>query len=231
MKIFSKVCEFFVLLAINLKVTFKSFLEWMKVIGRFYKNQQFRRLDLHLLALYLFNNPYKMSKRFLQRRGEEEIDVYGETPLTTMELIAERLEFKAGECVFELGCGRGRTCFWLNVVRGCRVVGIEWLPEFIERAEKVKKRAGLQDVEFRCEDLSESDFSGADVVYIYGTTWSDALIEKIAEKCSVLKPGAKVVTVSYLLLPYSPVGIFEVVDQFTAPFLWGEAEVFVQRIK
>lgn len=223
--------EFLKLLLLNIKTNLFDFFEWLKVIYRYYRNFTFCRADLYLLALYFFDSPYRMNKKFLQERGEKEIHVYGETPLTTMELIANRAKIAPGEKCFELGCGRGRTCFWLAAFRGCYVVGIDWSLEFISRAEKVRGRLRIDKPEFRCEDLTESDFTGADVIYIYGTTWSDQLIEKLATKCAILKRGARIITVSYSLLEYSAPGTFEVIDTFTAPFLWGEAEVFVQKRK
>ena len=220
--------EFLKLILLNIKTNLFDFFEWLKVIYRYYRNFSYCRADLHLLAIYFFDSPYRMNRKFLQERGEKEIHVYGETPLTTMELIANRAKIAAGEKCFELGCGRGRTCFWLTAFRGCNVVGIDWTLEFISRAEKARKRSKIDKLEFRCEDLAESDFTGADVIYIYGTTWSDELIEKLAGKFASLKRSARIITVSYSLLDYSAPETFELIDTFTAPFLWGDAEVFVQ---
>src|SRR5262245_59889016 len=132
--------EFFNLLWLNLMVSLRNFVEWMKVIGKYYSNTSFLKADISLMLMYLFHNPFTISKRFLMKRGEENIYAYGETPLTTMEKIAHEIQITAQDCVFELGYGRGRTCFWLNSFIGCRVVGIEFIPDFIERANRIKKK-------------------------------------------------------------------------------------------
>ncbi len=41
-----------------------------------------------------------------------------------MDVIARECGIQKEDVVFELGCGRGRTCFWLNTFIGCKVVGI-----------------------------------------------------------------------------------------------------------
>ncbi len=63
-----------------------------------------------------------------------------ETPLTSLEVIARECQLSVRDVVFELGCGRGRTCFWLNQFIGCAVIGIDYVPAFIEKALKVKRR-------------------------------------------------------------------------------------------
>ena len=81
--------EWFRLFGLSVKVKFENFLEYMKVIRRYYHNRDFRRADISLLSKYLFQNPFKMSSRFLQSKGFDEIYAYGETPLTTLEEIAK----------------------------------------------------------------------------------------------------------------------------------------------
>lgn len=163
----------------------------------------------------------------MQEKGEEEIYAYGETPLTTLATIAEAAQLKKEDKVFELGCGRGRGCFWLENFIGCQVVGIDFVPTFIKKADEVRHRFNLSKIAFRCEDLAVSDLAGATAVYLYGTCYEDAFIQMLIGKFAKLPSGTKIITVSYPLSDYTKLPLFTVTKQFTAPFTWGEAEVFV----
>lgn len=230
-KIFSRIFELIKLLLLNLTITLYQFWEYLRVIVKYYSHGSFFKIDTYLLFSYLFDNPFKVSKRFLRKKGERDIYTYGETPLTTLDLIARRCDISARDLVFELGCGSGRTCFWLNQLIGCGVVGIDYVPEFINRAIKVKERFHLEGVEFRLEDILSTDLTGATVIYLYGTCLPDELILQLIYHFMWLPKGTKIITVSFSLADYYPQGFFKVVDHFVVPFTWGRGEVFVQRIK
>lgn len=137
----------------NLVVKKHNFVEYLKVVAWYYHNIAFMKIDLSLLLKYLFKSPFAISKEFMVRKGEKDIYVYGETPLTTLDFIADQCDFSSADTVFELGSGRGRGCFWLNCFLNCKVVGIEYIPEFVQRAKKVKQRFDVKEVEFRQEDI------------------------------------------------------------------------------
>jgi SAM-dependent methyltransferase len=226
-----KVREFFTLLWVNFVVFIKNTIEFFKVAFRYYRSFSFLKADLALRLTYLFNNPYKISKRFLMKKGEDEIYAYGETPLTSLEMIAKECGLTSKDCVFELGCGRGRTCFWLHSFVGCSVVGIEYIPEFVERANQVKDRLAIPNVEFRLEDMAKADLSGATVCYLYGTCLDEKTINTLIRHFSRLPAGTKIITVSYPLSDYADTDAFEVMKRFTVPYTWGNADVFLQVIK
>lgn len=226
-----KIREFFELLWVNLTVFCRNTVEFIKVAFKYYGYPAFLKSDLSLRLMYLFHNPYKISKRFLMNRGAKDVHAYGETPLTTLEKIVKECGIGKNDVVYELGSGRGRTCFWLNGVVGCRVVGIEYVPEFVERANLIKNRLGISGLEFRLEDMLKSDLSGATAIYLYGTCLDDASINKLCTVFSKLKPGTKIITVSYPLTDYSHKANFEVMKCFTVPFTWGEGDVYLQIVK
>ena len=76
-----------------------------------------------------------MNKEFLLERGEKNVDTFGETPLTTMDVISQECGIKSSDIFYELGSGRARTCFWLHAFIGCRVYGVEYLPAFVKIAQ------------------------------------------------------------------------------------------------
>lgn len=223
--------EFFSLLFLNFKVLFKNSVEFVKIAFRYYSNLSFMKADVALQLMYLFHNPYKISKRFLKNKGADDVYAYGETPLTSMDLIAKECHLTPQDCVYELGAGRGRTCFWLNTVVGCSVVGIEFVPEFVERAERIAKRLNMQNIDFRLADFLKTDYAGATVCYLYGSCLDDVSIKKLAAKFAKLPRGTKIITVSYPLTEYAENNSFEVMKRFTVPYTWGNADVFLHVVK
>lgn len=223
--------EFFSLLWINFTFQLRSFWEYLKVIFSYYSNLTFLKADLSLRLMYLFHNPYTISKRFLKNKGEKEIYAYGETPLSTMEKIAAEAHISSEDVVYELGCGRGRTCFWLNSFLKCRVVGVEYVPEFVERANKIKHKLGFNNIEFRLGDMVDANFEGASVIYLYGTCLEDELIRRLNKHFAALPAGTKIVSVSYPLNDFADKPFCEVMKRFKAKFGWGETDVYLQIVK
>jgi SAM-dependent methyltransferase len=227
-KVWSNFKEWMELLWINFVVLMRNLIEFFKVALRYYSNSNFLKTDLALRLMYLFHNPFSISKRFLMDRGEKDVYAYGETPLTTLERIARECHLSSKDVVYELGAGRGRTCFWLRAFIGCRVVGVEYIPEFVERANRIKTKLGLKGVEFCLQDMIDTDFRGATVIYLYGTCLEDNFIRKLAAKLARLPAGTKIITVSYPLTDYAERPLFEVMKRFPAAFTWGEADVYLQ---
>lgn len=223
--------EFISLLWLNLVVKLRNLIEFIKVAIKYYSNFSFLKADLFLRLTYLFNSPFSLSKRFLVAKGESNIYAYGETPLTTLEMIAKECNFTKSDCIFELGCGRGRTCFWLNSFIGCKVIGIEMVPDFVERAERIVHKLKLTDIEFKLGDMSEVDLRGATVCYLYGTCLEEDTINVMIKKFAKLPIGTKIITVSYPLTDYTDEPYFEVMKCFTGKFTWGETEIYMNVIK
>jgi len=221
--------DFFRLLVLKWVVACKHFIEYCKVVSRYYPDRKFRKIDLYLLRNYLLLNPYRMSKKFLQKRGEKNIYAYGETPLTTMDLIAGTCGIGPTDIVYELGCGRGRVCFWLNSFKRCRVVGVEFVPTFVQIAAKTGRRYGVSDVKFAYQDILDATLSDATVVYFYGTSADTTFILRLIEKLKTLRSGAKVITVSYPLIHFTAEPVFIMEKEFLANFTWGTAAVYLHR--
>ena len=223
--------EFFSLLWLNTQLLFKNSWEFFKVVFSYWGNSTFLKEDLSLTLMYLFHNPYSISKRFMRKRGEKYVHVYGETPLSTLDEIAKKANIKSSDTVFELGSGRGRACFWLNSFIGCKVVGLEFIPEFVERAKQIKDKLHIEGVEFRLQDFLQADLKEASVIYLYGSCLDDRDISILANKMALLSSGTKVITVSYPLADYCEKDAFVVMNLFTANFTWGKAEVFIQQVR
>lgn len=212
---------------INIKTTYFRLFEWIRVVARYYPREiKFIWIDFLLALHYIWQNPHRVSREFLKHRGESNIYAFGETPLTTLDCIAKKCQLQSKDILFELGCGSGRTCFWLNTFVKCRVVGIDYLPKFIKKAQKIKKLVRLTQVEFIEQNFLSVDLCKATVIYLYGTCLEEKLIEELIEKFSHLLPRTKLISVSYPLTDYSPQ--FKLIKTFSVHYPWGKAEVFLQ---
>ncbi len=176
---------------------------------------------------YRFRNPYRICRSHLNQQGAGELDAYGETPLLVLAEIARACGWDQTDTVLDLGCGRGKGAFFLSHLTGCRTIGIDWVPFFVQTAQRIADgTAPRLPVEFYCQTMQQADFSRATGVYLYGTCLSDEDIHSLIEKFREMPPGAKIATVSYPLSDYSP--SFKTLGQFTAVFPWGEAEIYTQ---
>lgn len=220
--------EYFSLLGLNLLVKGKNFKEYLRVIYRYYRSWPFAKADLSLILMYFFDNPFSINRRFFTHRTNSQEYTYGETPLTSLDSIAKEARITPQDVVYELGSGRGRTCFWLNHFMRCKVVGIELIPAFIQRAKRIQRKLKIKGVEFKESDFMKADLHAATVVYLYGTCLEDTTIKKLISHFKSLKKGTRIITVSYPLSDYAEPDQFEIMKRFAVPFTWGEADVYVQ---
>ncbi|MFC7516067.1 class I SAM-dependent methyltransferase [Herbaspirillum sp. GCM10030257] len=204
--------------------------EYATTIRRYYPNGRFRRTDLLCLWAYLTRDPYTICERFLKSFPDDQVQkMYGESFFTTLEKVADTIKLDSKDVVYDLGCGRGRSVFWFNAMFGCRAVGIEINPVFVTQARRIQKSQNIDEVEFVLADLMDADYSDATVIYLYGTAFSDTAIVKLVEHFATLRPGTRVVSVSYSLIPYTDVPMFELEQKISGKFLWGETDIYIQR--
>jgi SAM-dependent methyltransferase len=220
--------EYLTLLSVNLVVKVKNLREYVKVIYRYYRKLSYAVVDSSLLLMYLFDNPFTVSRRYFSCRSDSEEYIYGETPLTTLEIISKEARIHSQDLVIELGCGRGRTCFWLQKFTGCRVVGLDMVPDFILRAKRIQHKLKITHLEFKQENFLLADLTKASVIYLYGTCLEDQTIKRLIEQLKQLAPGTRIITISYPLTDYTEEPIFEIMKRFSAPFTWGKADVYIQ---
>jgi len=221
--------DLFSLTLLRLKFIFFQYCNYFKIVQKYYIHFKFFKIDSYLLLLYFFQNPFKISKKFLMSRNESEIYTYGETPLTALQMIMEKCQLTADDVIFELGCGRARTCFWLNCFTSCRVIGVDFVPEFIHKAKQVKERFQLQNLEFRLEDFLKTDLDAGTVFYLYGICLSDPHIIKLVKRFKKLPAGVKFITMSYSLNEYHAQGnFFKILEVLELKFPWGIGTVYIQ---
>jgi SAM-dependent methyltransferase len=223
--------ELIELLWLKFRVSLINLVENTRILLRYWPKFRFMTVDFGLFLTYLFDNPFQMSKRFLAEKGEQDLHQYGETPLTTLDAIMKKAGVTSADTIYELGSGRGRTSFWLSQYLGCNTIGIEQIPAFVERANRLVQRCGLKNVSFKQENFCDSTFENATVVYLYGTCLEDEAIHRLTARLAQLPSGTKIITVSYPLNDYDTTNSFELMNCFQQPFTWGNADVFLHIVK
>ncbi len=203
-------------------VSKQQFIDFLLTSTTYYGNWKFAKVDLRLLMLYFWKNPFRVSKSYLKSVNASDLYVYGETPLTTMQLICKKAGVTSADSVLELGCGRGRTCFWLREYLGCRVVGIDQVPEFIDHANEIKDYFHIDGLEFLKGDYLTAEWGNPSVIYLYASNLHTTDIILLSKKMRAMPKSTKVISVSF------PIPGMIVLRRFQAAFTWGEADVYVQ---
>jgi len=212
---------------IAVKVRFFNLADFSKTAFYYYRNFKFAKVDFELLVSYFFLSPYRLSRAWAKKSGFEASEIYGETPLITLALIAKEAQISESDIVYELGSGRGRSCFWLKYFIGCTVYGIECNPVFVQKANSIKERFQIKELYFLQEDLTKADLSNATVVYLYVITLSDEDIKGLTKHLKKLKKGARIITISFPLVGCE----FHVEKEFDVAFAWGVASAYLHKVQ
>ncbi|HWR51232.1 MAG TPA: methyltransferase domain-containing protein [Bryobacteraceae bacterium] len=155
--------------------------------------------SLSLLAAFLMLLPAS-----LDAQAKRAPDVRYEP--SSPEIVSAMLKLadvKAGDLVYDLGCGDGRIVIAAARDFGARGVGIDIDPERIREARENARKAGVNGrVEFRNEDLFEADIRKATVVMLYLYPWVNLKLRpKLLRE---LKPGTRIVSHSHDMGDWKP---------------------------
>ena len=125
------------------------------------------------------------------------------SPTVVVEYMLKLADLKAGEVLFDMGSGDGRTVIMAAKSFGARGVGVELREDLAKKALSRIHENGLDDrVTIVNGDMFTVNLSSADVVYLYLTTSAN---EKVRPKLeSDLKKGARVVSHDYEIVGWRP---------------------------
>ena len=129
--------------------------------------------------------------------------IYVPTPFEVVERMLNMAEVKKGEFLIDLGSGDGRIPVTAAKKFGARGFGVDINPERVREANENAKKEGVADqVEFRVQNLYETDFSKADVLSMYLLT--EINLKLRPRILSELRPGARVVSHAFEMGDWKP---------------------------
>ena len=137
---------------------------------------------------------------------------YVPTPNHVVRRMLEAADVGQGDVVYDLGSGDGRIVIMAAREFGARGVGVEIDPELVELSRRKAARAGVSDrVEFRQEDLFETDIREATVVTLYlWPTMNNRLRPKLREE---LSPDTRILSYSFGIGGWTPDTTFTIGNQ------------------
>ena len=118
---------------------------------------------------------------------------YEPTSPDVVQVMFRLANMKAGEVVYDLGCGDGRIVITAVREFGARGVCVDIDPQRISESKENARAAGVtENIRFLNQDLFETDVSHASVVMLF---LSSELNLKLRPKLlRELKPGARIVS-------------------------------------
>ena len=125
--------------------------------------------------------------------GPRQLDApYVPTPPRVVDAMLKMARVTAEDVVYDLGCGDGRIPIAAALKYGARGVGVDLDPKRIEDANENAKAAGVADkVRFIAENVFDTDFRDATVVFLY---MSVDVNQRLMPKLKALKPGSRIIS-------------------------------------
>jgi predicted O-methyltransferase YrrM len=140
----------------------------------------------------------------VQNTQQREPDVvYVPTPQEVVDEMLALANVTGKDVLYDLGSGDGRIPITAAQKFGTRGIGIDINPERIREAKENAQKAGVTDkVEFRQQDLFQSDFSEASVVTLY--LLPSLNVKLRPQLLSQLKPGTRIVSHDFDMGDWKP---------------------------
>jgi len=128
---------------------------------------------------------------------------YVPTPVEVVDEMLRLAGLKAGDVLYDLGCGDGRIVIAAAKRFGVRAVGIDIDPLRIQESQANAAAAGLAaKVRFLQQDLFETDFRDATVITMYLLTSVNMRLRP--KLLTDLKPGTRLVSHSFEMGEWRP---------------------------
>jgi SAM-dependent methyltransferase len=213
---------------INIKNAFYNFFLFIHESIKFYPNQLLRKVDIELFKVYAIRDQFQVSiEESKGVSGLEDDLTYGEATWGSVFKIMEFVNPSKDKIFYDLGCGTGRICFFMNIYYGLETWGIDLIPTFIGNAQQISEKFNLKDIHFLQTNWLDIALEKADILYIAGTCLDDNTLKKLIEKLKSLKTGTIVISVSNWLKGEH----LELIKTMNLPFSWGWAKVYISKAK
>jgi predicted O-methyltransferase YrrM len=128
---------------------------------------------------------------------------YLPTPQRLVDVMLLMAEVKKDDLLYDLGSGDGRLVITAAQAYGARGIGIEIDPALLAIARRNAARAKVEDkVEFRQQDLFQSDFKDASVITLY---LLDELNRRLRPQIfAQVRPGTRIVSHAFHMGDWQP---------------------------
>jgi Methyltransferase domain len=137
---------------------------------------------------------------------------YVPTPTPVVNEMLRLANVKKNDVLYDLGSGDGRIVITAAQKFGTRGVGIDIDPQRIQEAKQNAQKAGVTDlVQFRQQNLFDTDFSKATVVTLY--LLPDVNLKLRPRLLSQLRPGTRVVSHAFDMGDWKPQKVVNVAGQ------------------
>jgi ubiquinone/menaquinone biosynthesis C-methylase UbiE len=132
----------------------------------------------------------------LTQLHRDQFDQFHSGGSEAVERLRPSLHLAPGMTVLDVGCGLGGPARQIARSGGCKVVGVDITPAYIDAAQALTRTAGLDDqVSFICGDIAAVDRTDFDAAYTMHVQMNIAdkktYFTEIARR---LRPGARLAT-------------------------------------
>jgi SAM-dependent methyltransferase len=135
--------------------------------------------------------------------GARDLDVvFFPTPQPVVEKMLEMAAVKPDDFLIDLGSGDGRIPITAAKKYGARALGVDLDEALISQSRATAERENLAArVEFRKQDLFETDLTGATVVTLF---LSHSINMKLRPRLQKLAPGTRIVAYGFAMGDWEP---------------------------
>jgi 2-polyprenyl-3-methyl-5-hydroxy-6-metoxy-1,4-benzoquinol methylase len=142
-----------------------------------------------------------------------QLDVpYVPTPQPVVNEMLRLANVNKNDILYDLGSGDGRIVITAAQKFGTRGIGIDIDPQRIQEATQNAKQAGVSDrVQFRQQDLFQTDFRNATVVTLY--LLPEINLKLRSKLLNELKPGTRIVSHAFDMGDWKPQKVVNVSGQ------------------
>lgn len=131
----------------------------------------------------------------------EGVEPYSYVTVTELHRFAEEVQVNAGQCLVDIGCGRGGPGLWVTAATGARLIGVDIASSALAAARRRADGLGLADrVEFRTgsfEDPGLADGSADAVMSVDALLFAPDKAAALANLARILRPGGRLVLTSW----------------------------------
>jgi ubiquinone/menaquinone biosynthesis C-methylase UbiE len=167
-----------------------------KRLGRKFRNERMSKGYDNLLSKAETSQAYSI---FCERVFGRDLSQYNVLDMEQLNTLIEKLNLKPGEVALDLGCGNGKIAEYISDLTGAKVVGLDFAPELIARAQRrtADRKDRLTYVMGDMDDLAFEDGSFDAIISIDTLYFVESIDTTIRKLKSILKPASGKLAIFY----------------------------------